>query len=101
MKSIPIVTTILILNNWYLNHLAESLAVWHAKLYRISGIEQQEIFAHTELLSRWKLDILGLALLSLFLVVLIWKNRLCQRWIAGAITALWVITFVLPFTRLP
>jgi hypothetical protein len=97
MKVIPWMTTLLVLNNWYLTHLSEVLAAWHQALFAVPGIERQFITAHSHILRNWKLDTLGLSILTLVLIILIWKKRLCNRWWAAAISVLWIAVFVVPF----
>jgi hypothetical protein len=101
MKPLPIITALLIANNFYLSCLANSLAGWHGGLFRIDGINREYISAHTSILSQLKLDTLGMSALTLILLIVVWRKRLCARWLAGIMMFLWLLVLGWPIAHLP
>ena len=100
MKGIPLLTLLLIINNIYLNALAGGLDVFHLGLFRFGGIPRDYITTHSHLIRNLKLDLLGVSCLTLVLVIIIWKKRLCNRWLATAISVLWLVMLLLPFSTI-
>lgn len=96
MKAIPVITIVLIANNFYLNYLLKRLAGWHFGLFLLGGIKDEYITAHTSIIKQWNIDTLGLSAFTLVLIVVIWRNRLCDRWLAAIISFLWLLMFLWP-----
>jgi hypothetical protein len=96
MKPIPIITLILIANNFYLNYLIKLMAGWHFGLFHLGGIRDEYISAHSVIIAQWNWDTLGLSALTLVLIVMIWRQGLCNRWLATAISVLWLLMILMP-----
>lgn len=92
MKTIPIVTILLILDMWFLQRVTGgSYRWWRLTLERMPG--GNPLIAHLE---HW-FALLGvhtaiLFAVCLWLVIINWKNRLWYPWLPAGITLFWIIT---------
>ena len=93
MKAIPIITALLICQITFLAHVIRKLAWLHHKPFKISEFNPQKIPGDDRWFQLAISSCLGLMLLSLALIVVIWKTRLCERWALIGILLLWLIMF--------
>ena len=99
MKTVPIVTALLIGLTAVLEHALAPLAAWHVRLYSITGIDPSFVDRHAHWLQLLIISRSCLAVLCLALVFAAWKERLCPRGVVFALAFLWLIMvcYVLSF----
>lgn len=95
MKAIPIITVLLIAQTMFLNYVAGELGRVHFAVYKqLPAVDRQLLSANSHWLQLVGLNWFGLSLLSLALVIVIWKNHLCHRSVILGIGILWLIMFL-------
>lgn len=99
MKTVPIVTALLIGLTMLMEHALNPLTAWHGRLHTIPGIDQGFIDRHAHWLQILTISRSCLILLCLALVVAIWRNRLCPPWVTLGLALFWLamICYVLSF----
>ena len=91
MKAIPVITVLLTCLTALLQYALDLLGDWHWYLHRIPGIDPELIAVHHHYLQLAGMSRLGLVLLCLILIIVIWQNRLCHRWLTAGILLLWIL----------
>ena len=98
MKAVPIITALLICQTAFLRHVIRKSAL--ASVTRLPSLQFDpqsrppgEYWFQLAITSCF-----GLMLLSLGLIVVIWKKRLCHPWVLIGIALLWLVTFVTSFS---
>ncbi|MEY2489596.1 MAG: hypothetical protein QOC70_1538 [Verrucomicrobiota bacterium] len=90
MKTIPILTTLLICQTMFLEYARSYLDIWHSSLFNVTGFDVQTIANHSHWLQLLTLSRTGLVLLCLLFLIVVWKERLCRTWLATGIALLWI-----------
>ena len=94
MKAIPIITILLIGQTMFLNYVNGELGRLHLTVYKILPVvDRQLLSTNSHWLQFVGLSWFGFSLLSLALIVVIWRNRLCPRWMLLGIVLFWLIMF--------
>lgn len=90
MKTLPIFATLLICQVMFLEYARNELNIWHTNLFRIAGFDAQLLEGHSHWLQLLTIGRTGLVLLSLVLVILVWRQQTHRWWLAVGITLLWL-----------
>jgi|SRR5882724_1163814 len=91
MKAIPIITAVLICQTMFLTHVLRKLGWLYLSTSKISEFDPQSASLGHQWFQLAISSCFGLMFLSLVLIVVIWRKRLCHRWLLFGITLLWAL----------
>lgn len=95
MRTTPVVAVLLIGLTAVLEYALSMLNGWHGRLYIVDGFDRHLIALHHEYLQIAAASLFGLILLSLGLIILLWKSRY-PAWLVVGMMVLWVILVCYP-----
>ena len=97
MKAIPTITVILISQTMFLNYVLSGLRLVHFTASRnVPTVDRQLLNTSDYWLRLAGFSWLGFSLLSLGLILLSWKTRLCSGWAIVGLILFWVLMFFGP-----
>lgn len=91
MRTIPIIIVLLIGQIELLGRALDLLGPCHRRLYLLSELDEQFIKNHSSSLRLVSFSWFALIWVCFALIIIIWKHRLCHRWVTVGLMTLWLI----------
>jgi hypothetical protein len=90
VKSIPLITGLLILNTLYAKFIAAGMMDSHGNLVRTLGYPFPGVDEQGQLVTQWNVSVVIWNVLTLGLLISIWRNRIGPRWVVVVLSIFWL-----------